>query len=181
MSDKKESARISVLDVRMGISVAICYLTATVLNHFGIKFQYGNYSLEIIQMMTACIGCLLCCQDTLPASRKAGVNRLIITAIGGVVAVAVIALDVLIGNKWILIIFIGLGVVATLFLCKLSGVPYVTCRIGALTFIIVTSTLGGTARIWHGIFRLVSTLYGVLIVLLVTWISEKIRPSRKDA
>ena len=177
-SGAQEKARITALDLRMVISVMICYLTATVLNHFGIKFQHGNYSLEIIQTMTSCIGCLLVCQDSVPASKQAGINRLIITAIGGILAIVVSLIDTVIENKWLLVLMVGIGVLLTLYFCKLAGVPFVNCRIGALTFILVSSTLAGTARVWYGVFRLLSTLYGVIIVLLVTWIFEKCFPGQ---
>ena len=110
----KEEKKLSVLDVRIMISVAICALTATLLNHFGLKFSYGNMQLEIIQKMTACISCLLCVQDNLPVSRKAGVNRLIITTIGGACGVLVTWIDTLVGNEWLMVAMIALGVLATL-------------------------------------------------------------------
>ena len=129
--------------------------------------------LEVIQKMTACISCLLCCQDNVPVSKKAGINRLIITAIGGLVGIAVICIDNVLGNPWIMVLMIALGILVTLFLCKAAKVPYINARIGGVTFILVTCTLSGTARIWYGIFRFVSTFYSVLIVLLVTWAFQK--------
>ena len=54
-----------ILDIRIMIAVAICALTATILNRFGLKFTYGSMKLEIIQKMTACISCLLCAQDNI--------------------------------------------------------------------------------------------------------------------
>ena len=84
-----------------------------------------------------------------------------------------ICIDNVLGNPWIMTGMIALGILATLFLCKAAGVPYINARIGGVTFILVTCTLSGTARIWYGIFRFVSTFYSVLIVLLVTWIFQK--------
>ena len=90
--------------------------------------------LEVIQKMTACISCLLCCQDNVPVSRKAGTNRLIITAIGGLAGIVVICIDNVLGNPWIMTGMIALGILATLFLCKAAGVPYINARIGGVTF-----------------------------------------------
>lgn len=162
------------LDVRIAMAVAICYLSATILDVLNIKFTYGTMHLEIIQKMTACISCLLCCQDTQPISKKAGINRLIITAIGGIVAIAVIALDGLLQNRWLLVILVFIGILLTLFLCKAAKVPYINARIGGVTFILVSTTLTGSSRMIYGIFRFVSTFYGVLIVLLVGWIFSKL-------
>lgn len=173
MKHELEKAGISSLDVRIAVSILICCLTSTVLNAVGLKFTYGEMHLEIMQKMTACIACLLCCQDTTKASGGAGKNRLIITAIGGIVGIIVIFLDNWIDNVWIMAGMVTVGILVTLFLCKAAKVPYINARIGGVTFILVTSTLSGPARIWYGVFRFVSTIYGVLIVLLVTWTFSK--------
>ena len=72
-----------------------------------------------------------------------------------------------------MVLLIAAGILLTLFLCKKAKVPYINARIGGVTFILVTCTLAGSARIWYGVFRFVSTLYSVLVVLLVTWIWER--------
>ncbi len=170
---KAQEGNITGLDMRIAVSVLICCLTSVLLDHFGWKFTYGEMKLEIIQKMTACISCLLCCQDTVPVSRTSGINRLIITAIGGTVGILVILLDILLANKCMMVLLIAAGILLTLFLCKKAKVPYINARIGGVTFILVTCTLAGSARIWYGVFRFVSTLYSVLVVLLVTWIWER--------
>lgn len=169
-----EEKRITALDMRIAVSVLICGLTATVLDHFGVNFSIGTMKLEIVQKMTSCIACLLCCQENLPASRKASINRLIITAIGGLTALAVILIDQAAANEWLMPLMVAAGVLLTLYLCKAAGVPYINARIGGVTFVLVACTLPGTARIWYGVFRLVSTMYAVLVVMAVTWMTQKI-------
>lgn len=175
MESKIKKASVTKLDVRIAVASGICALTSTILNHFGLKFTYGEMHLEVIQKMSACIACLLCCQDDTKISFKAGVDRLMITAIGGLVGIAVILLDNLIGNQWIMVLMIALGIIATLLVCKAVKVKYIDARIGGIAFVLISSTLTGSARIWYGIFRFLSTLYGVLVVLLVTWIFTKFR------
>lgn len=174
-----EKAEVTALDVRIAIAAGICCLTATVLNLLNLKFTVGEMRLEIIQKMTACISCLLCCQDVTKASLKAGVNRLIITAVGGVVAIAVILIDNAASNEWLMVAMVAAGVLLTLFLCKAARVPYINARIGGVTFILVSCTLSGRARIWYAIFRLISTFYAVLVVLFVTWLWEKFTKNEK--
>lgn len=162
---------LSALDLRIGLCVLICFFVPTLLSQLGVTFAVGESHLEIIQRLTACFACLLCCQEGLDESRHAGMIRLLITAIGGLVGVAIVALDLALGsNPWVLTLLVPLGVVATLVACKAAGVPYVNARIGALTFVIVTSMLGGTARLWYAVFRLLSTLFGAAVVVLVTWL-----------
>ena len=165
-----EKAAVTVLDIRIMVSVAICFITAAILKSIGFLFPYGEMRLEIIQTMTSCIACLLCCQDTTVVSAKAGKNRLIITAIGGAVGMLVAWIDTIVGQTWLLACMIALGVLLTLFLCKAAKVPYINARIGGVTFILVACTLSGTARLVYALFRFVSTLYGVLVVLLVTYL-----------
>ena len=91
------------LDVRIALSVLVCCLVSAVLTALDLKVPVGEMSLDVIQKMTACISCLLCCQDGPDATRKAGTMRVLVTAVGGVCGVAVVALDLTLGsNPWIL-------------------------------------------------------------------------------
>lgn len=167
------SWRPGALDMRMAISVLACCLVATALSELGLKWPVDEMRLEVIQKMTACIACLFCCQPGLDESRAAGINRIIVTAVGGVVGVAVVALDVVLGSSpWILALLVAVGVVAALSLCRLAGVPAFNARIGGVTFILVACTLTGTARVWYAFFRLVSTVFGALVVYGVTRLFE---------
>lgn len=175
MSDKMNYIEVTALDVRIMVSVLICFFTAVVLEHLNIKFPWGEMRLEIVQKMTACISCLLCCQDTAELSRKAGIHRIIITLIGGLMGIVVVLIDQAVGNGWMMTVIIPLGVLATLVLCKAAKVPYVNARIGGVTFLLVACTLKGTARICYAVFRLLSTLYGAAVVYLVTLIMQRKR------
>jgi len=165
-----EKPAITGIDICIGISVLICVLTASILNFYGLKASVGEVKLEVIQKMTAAIACLLCCQGEVKASWNAGVNRLIITAVGGATGILAVLISMAVGNDIIMASILAVLVMLTLFLCKLCRVPYINCRIGGVTFILVSSTLNGTNRIWYALFRFVSTLYGALIVMLVTCI-----------
>lgn len=169
-----ENKLVSRLDVRIAVSAAICILTATILNALNLKFTYGEMKLEILQKMTAAITCLLCCQDDAKISWKSGVNRVIITFIGGIIAIAAVLLDGVTQNQYLFVVYAFVGILLTLILCKCAKVPYVNARIGGVTFILVACTLSGNARIWYSIFRLISTMYGVVISMLVTWVFQNI-------
>ena len=130
--------------------------------------------------MTACISCLLCCQDSTHASVKAGINRVIITAIGGAVGILAVLVDGAWNSTFGMVVVVALGVLLTLFLCKCAHVPYINARIGGVTFILVSSTLSGDARIWYAVWRLLSTVYGALVVVLVTWVFLAIHPKQKQ-
>lgn len=178
-----EKVGVTALDVRIMVSVLICCAVAMFLKKVGILFSYQSgetvMRLEIIQLMTSCISCLLCCQDNVKISVRAGRNRLIITAVGGAVGLVVAWIDTLIGSTVLLVLMVGAGVLLTLVLCKAAKVPYVNARIGGVTFVLVTCTLSGTARMWYALFRFVSTLFGAAVVVAVTWVFCKVTKEKE--
>jgi uncharacterized membrane protein YgaE (UPF0421/DUF939 family) len=151
--DNKTPAIITRIDIQIAVAAGICLLMAKVIPEF--------------QVMTACIATLLCIQDGVKASWKAGVLRLIVTGVGGLIAVLVILLDNAAGNSWLFVVMIMLGLLLTLFGCKLAKVPPFNARIGGITFILVVLTKTGADRVTYAIFRLLSTLYGVAAVIIV--------------
>lgn len=163
------SWRPTMVDVRIVVSVVVCCLVATALSALDVKFAVGEMRLDIIQKLTACISCLLCCQADVPASTKAGTNRVLVTVVGCLVGVAVVGLDLLLGqNPWLLVLLMALGLLVTLCLCRLVGAPAVAARIGGISFLLVASTLTGPARLWYALFRVVSTIFGAIVSVLVT-------------
>ena len=169
MGPPVEEAKITFLDLRIVLSVLICLLSAELLNQLGIKYHYGKMDLEILQHMTAAISCLLVCQKDGHTSTKAGINRIILTAIGGGLGIVIALFDnYIFYSPWLDVLLITIGVLAALFLCKLAGLPYVNARIGGVTCILVAGTLSGTARVPFAIFRFISTIYGAVISVLVT-------------
>lgn len=166
---KIETWKPSILDIRIAACVLVCLLVSNTLTALDIRFAVGEMRLDIIQKATACISCLLCCQDTADASRKAGAMRVLVTAVGATCGMVVVALDQLTGsNIWILAMFMAVGLVTTLCLCRLTGAPAFNARIGAISFLLVASTLTGTARLWYAVFRLVSTIFGALVTWALT-------------
>ena len=164
-----EPKKVTQLDLSIVTSVLICCTVTTALSLSGMKFPVGEMRLDIIQMMTACISCLLCCQDNADTSKKAGITRIIVTTIGGIVGMGVVALHMMLGsNPWTLIPLVGLGVLITLLACKLANVPYMSARIGCITFLLVACTLSGQARMFYALFRLASTVFGAVVAFSVT-------------
>lgn len=165
----KTSWHPNVLDARIAASVLVCCLASTALTALDLKFPVGEMRLDVIQKMTACISCLLCCQASAEETRKAGGLRVLVTAIGGVCGMAVVAADLALGsNPWVLALLMAAGLVPTLCLCRLAGAPAFNARIGAISYLLVAATLTGTARLWYALFRVVSTVFGALVVWAVT-------------
>ena len=169
-----EPAKIEVnrIDIKIMIAIGLCVLTSTILKQSGCTIAYGERNLEIIQAMTASISCLLCVQDNRMASQNAGWIRIKVTVAAALVALVIVFVDTKIGNAWLSIPLIMVGVLLTMFLCKLWKAPYMNCRIGGVNFVLMACTLTEQARLLYTGFRVLSTLYGVLMVLLVTWVFD---------
>lgn len=162
--------KVGSIDLKIIVSVGLCILTSTVLNALGWKIHYDNMELDIIQKATAAIACLLVTQDNLETSRGAGWMRIKVTTMAAATALIVVTVDTLIGNHWASIGLTMVGVFITMLLCKLIKAPYMNCRIGAISYVLIAVTLSGQARIVYAIIRVLSTFYGVSVVLFVTWL-----------
>ncbi len=160
----------NLIDIKILIAIGICLMTSTVLNSLGIKYSYGDMRLDVVQKATAAISCLLVTQDNLGKSKGTGWIRIKVTAMAALTSLLVVSIDSLIGNEWISIALLMCGVFLTMFLCKLIKAPYMNCRIGAISYVLIAVTLSGQARLIYAVLRVFSTFYAVLVVLFVTWI-----------
>jgi len=143
------------IDLQIVFASGLCLLAANWIPEF--------------QRMTACIATLLCVQEGVITSVKSGLVRLVVTALGGLVGVLVILGDNYFGNQQIIFIaMIMAGLFLTLWGCKVAGVPAFNSRIGGVTFILVVLTRAGNDRIYYAFFRLLSTVYGVIAVIIVS-------------
>jgi uncharacterized membrane protein YgaE (UPF0421/DUF939 family) len=151
---EQNHAKMTLVELKIILAIGICLLSANVIPQF--------------QAMTACIAALLCVQTGMKDSLKAGLIRLVITIIGGLIGIAIVLADNYFTNPWFFIAMVMIGALLTLLCCKLAGVPVFNARIGGVTFILVVLTRTGSDRIVYALFRLLSTAYGVAVVILVT-------------
>jgi uncharacterized membrane protein YgaE (UPF0421/DUF939 family) len=152
--NKNQAVFLNKIDLEIALASGICLAAANFIPNF--------------QAMTACIATLLCVQEGIKPSLKAGITRLIVTAIGGIIGIVIVLLDVYAASQWLFVVLTMFGVTAVLWGCRLAGVPAFNARIGGVTFILVVLTKTGSERIPYALFRLLSTLYGIAAVLLVT-------------
>jgi uncharacterized membrane protein YgaE (UPF0421/DUF939 family) len=152
------------LDIKMALATGICLLIGNIIPEF--------------QAMTACITTLLCVQENVKPSLKAGIIRLVITAIGGFAGILVVLADDAAGSSLLFIFLVMLGLVITLFSCRLAKIPVFNARIGGVTFVLVVLTKQGQDRIPYAVFRLLSTFYGVFAVLLITAVFNIFAPEK---
>ncbi len=162
---QSETAGISTLDLQITISVVLCLISAMYI--------------PTIQYMAACFAAILSSQESAKLSWKTGLTRLALTAVAGVAGIAVVLLDEVLANQWIFLLLVAIGLLATLWGCKLVKLPYISARIGAVTFILVVMIQSGLDRIDFALLRLVGTLYGVVVAIAVSYIFKLIGKGKK--
>lgn len=159
---ESKNTKLEELDLRMISAVGICLLLSYLFRNVGLSNFYNQ--------LVAAIATLFCTQYTRRESLKAGKTRLMVIFIGGILGLIVVALDNMINNQIAFFMLVLAGVLVTLFFCKLTKVLYIHSKIGCVGFLVVTLALSGTMRIPYGISLLISTILGVIISLVVTFI-----------
>lgn len=148
------------LDIKIAAAVAVCLITV----RFIPQLQYA----------ATCFAAILCMQDETKLSFKTGINRLIVTVLGGAVGIAAVLADNAVKNPWFMIVLAAAGIIVTILACRLTPVPPMLVRIGCVTFILVLMVSSGTDRIVYALWRAAGTVYGVAVALLMTFVGGKI-------
>ena len=168
MNDNK--LRVTGLDISIGVTVMLCLLVCHVAGLLGLQ----------IQALSACTGAVMCVQDSRKASWGAGLNRILGVICGGVAGIAVVLLDNVIQNEFVFYLLMGVGVVLNLLLCKVAKLPFVQARVSCMSLMLVTLVLQGGARINYALGRLIGTLVGAVVALLVSMAFAAIVTKKKE-
>lgn len=160
MNEVKTKPGISGMDVAIGAAVVAALLVCHVAGLLGWQ----------IQALAACTGAVMCVQDGKKASWGAGLNRLKGVLCGGLTGIAVVLADNVIGIDLVFYLLVGAGVVANLLLCKSVKLPLVQARVSCMSLLLVTLVLQDAARINYAFGRLIGTLVGAVVALLVSMI-----------
>lgn len=158
--------RISSQDICIGIGIVLCLFIC--------------YFVPQIQRLAACTAVLMCIQDSEQATFRSGLTRLEGVICGGIAGILVVLLDGVIQKEFVFYLLCGIGIILNLFLCKLVGMIPVTQRVSGITFCLVVFLLQGNGRIYYAASRLIGTLAGaaVALVIILIWRGiQKIKPS----
>lgn len=147
--------------IKIMLAVLICMLTA--------RFSNGW-----IQYMSACFSTVLCMMETKESSYDTGLKRIIITVIGGIIGVCVVLLDQLIQIEGIFYVMAILGLFPVLEICRLAKVGDMKCKSGCVCYLAVLVIKNGPDRLLFAGLRLLGTIYGVIIAVLVSYIIDSL-------
>lgn len=158
MQETKNKIGVAGIDIAIGAAVALTLLVCHLAGMLGLQ----------IQALAACTGAVMCVQDNKNASWGAGLNRIKGVICGGLTGVAVVLIDNAVNVDFIFYLLVGIGVVVNLLLCKAVKLPFVQARVSCMSLMLVTLVLQDAARINYALGRLIGTLVGACIALLVS-------------
>lgn len=142
-------------EVVIAISVGVCLLLSFI---------------PEFQMVTAAITTLLVGQTSKGIEWQVGMKRITATALGGVVGIGVAAIEVFFHSDALSLLLVVAGILVVMVGCRVLRMSEFSDRVGGITFILVAMSIQGTERIPYAIFRLLSTLAGILIWMAVAYV-----------
>lgn len=161
--------------VKTAVAVMIAY---GVFLPFGLIYDTESYSGVLGQVgpVYACIACIVCIQSTLGQTLRSGLSRLIGVAIGGVLGVATLLLGPLLDNHLLVLPILGVLCVAGLWLCLLIRRPEACAMACIVPCVILISGVTGADRYYYAAARILETVVGVCVAMLV----NAVLPDHRD-
>ena len=160
VNNPNKKVSLECIDIAIGCSVVLCLLVCHLASLLGVG----------IQALAACTGAVMCVQDSKNASWGAGLNRLKGVICGGLIGVAVVLIDNAVNSDVVFYLLVGAGIVFNLLLCKAVKLPFVQARVSCMSLLLVTLVLQNSARINYALGRLIGTVVGACVALLVSMV-----------
>ena len=145
-------------EIAVGVSVTIVLFVCMLVGKAGFS----------LQTLAACTGAVMCTQESGKASWKACLTRLLGVITGGVVGIALVALDNVMQLPAVFYLLCGVGIVANILFCKLLKIPFIQAKVSCMTLLLVVLVLGGPARYSYALGRFIGTLCGALVAMGVS-------------
>lgn len=157
--------------VKTAVAVVVCFL---IFLPFWVRVPLGEHDpLKDVGAFYACIAAIICMQSSVQQSVHQGISRIIGTCIGGGVGLVILMLDDLIGLPVVTGLMLGCGIILTLWLCNLIRRP-AACSIGCVVVCVVMLNHGGPERYLYTLFRIVETLVGIVVTVLINrWLPDR--------
>lgn len=169
MTETKNKICVEPIEIAIGAAVALTLLVCHLAGMLGLQ----------IQALAACTGAVMCTQDNKKASWGAGLNRILGVLCGGVIGILIVLIDIAVNADLLFYLLVGVGVVANMLLCKVVKLPFVQARVSCMSLLLVTLVLQGGLRINYAFGRLIGTLVGACVALLVSMVYAAVAKKEK--
>ncbi|WP_418968805.1 FUSC family protein [Alloscardovia omnicolens] len=150
-----DTPRLTTLEVEVALGIAVVAVVSLFASHY-----------MTTSMATAVV---VCTQIDRKQARKAGWTRLIGTMFGGIFGLGVVFLDDKLGNN--AYIFVALAFAAILIIGALFyafQLPAASWKITMISLALVMLVQFGDGRVLYAVFRLVGTVLGVILSVIIT-------------
>lgn len=143
--------------IKTAIAVSLCLAVALLLQLWEpLRRLYPS-----LTPIYACTAAIICMQDTVNASLRHGMLRLLGTGIGGAVGILFLYLN---QNDWIRVLLAFAGIALCIFLCNILHIRQASA-ISCVVFSIVLLARSGMNPYTYSIIRIVETAAGILIAV----------------
>lgn len=174
MTKKLNVPKIGMRTVKTAVAVFICLLLYEGIHALtGLVPADGKQLHQLIllffghsNILYAIFAAVICMQTTLENSVKSGLNRLIGTAVGGVLGILFLFLKYVPYFALFRIFLISLGVIIVIYICNLLRVSQ-SIAIALVVFVIITAGVQQESPFLYALNRCVDTAIGTLISILV--------------
>ncbi len=148
--------------VKTAVAVTVCFFIFLPLWQ---AEPTGN-PLDQIGPFYACIAAVICMQSSVEQSLRHGLSRLLGTGVGGCVGIVILWLAGEESGPFLFGVFMGLGVLVTIWLCSLLGHP-AACSIGGVVCCAVLLSHSGPERYVYTLTRMGETAVGIFVAVAV--------------
>lgn len=114
----------------------------------------------------ACVATIICLQDSMEKTWKAGRNRVYGTFIGAILGMAFLYADGFFHNDYLVTAFISVGIILLIVICNMLRVND-SIIIGCVVFLVIVLGQTVEAPYISGVRRLLDTLAGIIIAIAV--------------
>lgn len=151
--------------IKTAVAVMVSYTIFALLN-LVYQEDYGGVW-GMLGPNYACIACIVCTQSTLGQTMRQGISRLIGVAVGGTLGVLVLFLGPALNLPWMQVLMLGVICIAGVWFCLLLHRP-AACAIACIVpCVILISGITGVERFYYAAARIIETVVGVSVALLV--------------
>lgn len=161
--------KIEVMDVLIGVCIVVCLVFCHLVNR----------TTTIVDALAVTTSAIMCVQDNTKDAYKSSLTKLIGVFVGGVFGIAIVLIDSAVQIPVLFYVMCGMGVIATLVVCKFFNIIYVQARVAALTMLLVTMVFEGTDRMDYAMNRFVGSLVGAVLAFVVSVVYSAFHKKRK--
>lgn len=160
---KPDIPKVGMRTIKTAVAVVLSYL---VFLPIGLLNPQQSGGAGAMVPFYACIAAVICMQSSVRQTLHQGISRLLGTAIGGVLGLLVLIMDQLLSYPLILALMLGVGTVASIWLCNLIKRP-AACSISVVVLCVILFNHSGPDRYIYALNRMFETGVGAVMAVVV--------------